>query len=619
MANRFPLIVNPDTKEIQEIAQNDNLDLTGNGVYAGGSLGQNGQVLTTNGATVEWRTVTGGGGGGSGIDSDTTYIIESEDQADGASVNLVAGGSGVGTIKVKFADSGILQFNTTDNQTITTDAVDGSITNNKLQNSSIQFTVGGVVSDVALGGSITIPTYGDVFLSAAQTITNKTFENCTMSLAVGTGNNLVNIPNSSLLNNKIVINGTDVPLGGSINIAGGGGTVVNYNISAEDTPNSNESYIRLTGSDASTDNVTLKGGDRISITRNQDTITITNTEANTDTNTDTTYSINTDTLISNNSAVGARLNLVAGGDGVGANQTDRINLRGGTGVTITSLSDSDIQFSLPQDVSTSSNVAFNDVTVQGSLNVQGALTYIDTTNLRVVDKTIEIGDGITSSLLADGAGILIGTSNINWRYTHSTTAWTSTSDVDLVPTKSYKIGGTEVLNSNRVLGKTLPVGSVVGTSDQQSLTNKTIVSPVMSSIINTGTVYFPQPTIADTLVGRNTSDTLTNKVINGNNNTIQDIGNSSIVNSYMVINGVTRNLGDTFTVESQDPYNDEKAQDTVAGMITSATHSGISWNYDDTVGTLAATVNETIDLTTLQSVVAASTDFADFKTRIAAL
>ena len=99
MANRFPLIVNPDTKEIQEIAQNDNLDLTGNGVYAGGSLGQNGQVLTTNGATVEWRTVTGGGGGGSGIDSDTTYIIESEDQADGASVNLVAGGSGVGTIK----------------------------------------------------------------------------------------------------------------------------------------------------------------------------------------------------------------------------------------------------------------------------------------------------------------------------------------------------------------------------------------------------------------------------------------------------------------------------------------------------------------------------------------
>ena len=61
MANRFPLIVNPDSKEIQELKQNDNLDLTGNGLYAGGSLGSNGQVLTSNGTSVEWRTVTGGG------------------------------------------------------------------------------------------------------------------------------------------------------------------------------------------------------------------------------------------------------------------------------------------------------------------------------------------------------------------------------------------------------------------------------------------------------------------------------------------------------------------------------------------------------------------------------
>jgi len=58
MANRFPLIVNPDTKEIQELKLNDNLDLTGNGIYANGSLGSNGQVLTSNGSTVEWRIET---------------------------------------------------------------------------------------------------------------------------------------------------------------------------------------------------------------------------------------------------------------------------------------------------------------------------------------------------------------------------------------------------------------------------------------------------------------------------------------------------------------------------------------------------------------------------------
>ena len=97
----LPLIVNPDTKEIQELKSNDNLDLTGNGIYAGGSVGNNGQVLTSNGTTVEWRTVTGGGGGG-GLDFNTTYIIETEEETDGANLNLVAGGTGIGTIKVKF-------------------------------------------------------------------------------------------------------------------------------------------------------------------------------------------------------------------------------------------------------------------------------------------------------------------------------------------------------------------------------------------------------------------------------------------------------------------------------------------------------------------------------------
>ena len=64
MANRFPLIVNPDTQEIQELKSNDNLDLTGNGVYVNGTTGTNGQVLTTNGSTVEWRTISASGGGG---------------------------------------------------------------------------------------------------------------------------------------------------------------------------------------------------------------------------------------------------------------------------------------------------------------------------------------------------------------------------------------------------------------------------------------------------------------------------------------------------------------------------------------------------------------------------
>jgi len=46
----------------------------------------------------------------------------------------------------------------------------------------------------------------------------------------------------------------------------------------------------------------------------------------------------------------------------------------------------------------------------------------------------------------------------------------------------------------------------------QTLTNKTFTAPVISSIINTGTLTLPTST--DTLVGRATTDTLTNKSLN---------------------------------------------------------------------------------------------------------
>jgi len=47
---------------------------------------------------------------------------------------------------------------------------------------------------------------------------------------------------------------------------------------------------------------------------------------------------------------------------------------------------------------------------------------------------------------------------------------------------------------------------VVGTTDSQTLTNKTLTSPNISSIINSGTLTLPTST--DTLVGRNTTDQL---------------------------------------------------------------------------------------------------------------
>jgi hypothetical protein len=57
----------------------------------------------------------------------------------------------------------------------------------------------------------------------------------------------------------------------------------------------------------------------------------------------------------------------------------------------------------------------------------------------------------------------------------------------------------------------------------ETLTNKTLTTPVISSISNTGTLTLPTST--DTLVGRATTDTLTNKTISGSSNTLTNLDN----------------------------------------------------------------------------------------------
>lgn len=54
-------------------------------------------------------------------------------------------------------------------------------------------------------------------------------------------------------------------------------------------------------------------------------------------------------------------------------------------------------------------------------------------------------------------------------------------------------------------------GAIVGTTASQTLTNKTLTAPIISTISNTGTITLPTST--DTLVGKATTDTLTNKRI----------------------------------------------------------------------------------------------------------
>lgn len=73
--------------------------------------------------------------------------------------------------------------------------------------------------------------------------------------------------------------------------------------------------------------------------------------------------------------------------------------------------------------------------------------------------------------------------------------------------------GTNVLEAVTDLpsGATVGGAALVSISGSQTLTNKTLTAPVISTISNTGTLTLPTST--DTLVGRATTDTLTNKTL----------------------------------------------------------------------------------------------------------
>ena len=164
------------------------------------------------------------------------------------------------------------------------------------------------------------------------------------------------------------------------------------------------------------------------------------------------------------------------------------------------------------------------VTVQGDLTVNGTTTTIDTTNLAIEDKNIEIGKVATpTDVTADGGGITLKGSTdktINW--VDATDAWTFSEHVNLASTKEYRIAGTKVLDAtslgSAVVSSSLTSVGTIGTGTWQGTT------------IGTGYGGTGQTTYTDgqLLIGNSTGNTLTKATLTAGTGITITNGNGSI-------------------------------------------------------------------------------------------
>jgi hypothetical protein len=217
---------------------------------------------------------------------------------------------------------------------------------------------------------------------------------------------LSGIPNSSLTNSEITLNGTTVSLGGSNSFttdAVNEGTTNKYYTSAR---------VR---SELSANDVEGSGSFSYSSSTGEFAFDATGVVA---------------------TVQGYKGYVTLDTDDIGEGTTNkyyttartRADVSGGTGVTYTQATG---VFAIGQDVSTTSNVTFNDVVVDGDLTVNGTMTAVNSTTVTIADKNLTLASGAATAAIANGAGITVDGAGATITYASATDSWNLNKDVSI--------------------------------------------------------------------------------------------------------------------------------------------------------------------------------------------
>lgn len=125
----------------------------------------------------------------------------------------------------------------------------------------------------------------------------------------------------------------------------------------------------------------------------------------------------------------------------------------------------------------------------------------------------------------DGDALTVGdlyfNTGENQLYIWTGSAWSAqlgSETTAVLTNKTINLSNNTLTGTLAQFNTALSDANFVSIAGSETLTNKTLTSPVISTISNTGTLTLPTST--DTLVGRATTDTLTNKSVNLTNNTL---------------------------------------------------------------------------------------------------